>query len=201
MANRSQNPGETIEKQHEETRKTKSQETSQRLAASEAGRIQVGKTEPAFIDRILDRDITVEGDKDDDLDEELITESSRANALGNIDEREYHQKRIENIHNTKKSLYTMPAQEGPGSKFKGELRDIVRPSEGEVPILTDRLERRIMSAISVLNSRLSLSKGGFLINALTKIQAVTETNPRDRGESDGRVRKATSKVKNLLTPG
>lgn len=200
MASRTQDPGETIKTQHEETRKTKTQETSQRLAASEAGRIQIGKTDPAFIDRILDRDITTD-DEDDDLDQELVTESSRANALGNIDEREYRRKKIETIHNTKKALYTMPAQEGPGSKFKGELRHIVRGEEGELPVLTDRRERRIMSAINVMNSRLSLSKGGFLINALTKIQAVTETNPRDGSESTGRVRKATSRVKSLLTPG
>jgi hypothetical protein len=200
MASKSQNPGETIEKQHEETRKTKSQETSQRLAASESGRIQVGKTAPAFIDRILDRDITTDNE-DDDLDDELVTESSRANALGNVDEREYHRKKIENEHNIRKLVYDLPAQNGPGSKFKGELRDIVRGDEEDLPVLTDRTERRIMSAISVVNSRLSLSKNGFLINALTKIQAVTETNPRDEAASPGRVKQATSKVKSLLSPG
>lgn len=199
MATKDQNPSETIEKQFEEQRETQQEGAGQQLAASEAGRVQRGKTDPAFIDRILKKDVTIE-DSDDDLDSELVTELSRAHALGNIDDEEYRKKKIEIEALFARVKPFFPQQEGAGSKFDGEFRSLVRGDEDKFPTLTDRLARRVDSAETVAKSRLSLSRDGKLIDALTQIQAVTETNPReDSGE--GRVKSTVSKVGSLLSPG
>lgn len=201
MASRArQNGRNPIEKQAEEQRKTQEERTGQEIAASVAREVQAGKTSPAFIDRILKKDITVD-DLDDDLDDELVTELSRAHALGNIDDEEYRKKKIELEALFARIQPFFPQQEGPGSKFKGEFRRIARGDEDEYPVLTDRQSRRLNAALSAAQSRLSLSRDGFLINALTKIQAVTETNPRDEQQSGGRVSSATSKIGSLLKPG
>lgn len=202
MASKPQSPSDRIEKQAEEQRETQEERASQEMAASEAGRVQIGKTDPAFVDRILKKDITTD-DLDDDLDAELVTELSKAHALGNIDDEEYRRKKIEIQAQFERIKPFFPQQEGAGSKFNGEWRDIVRGDESEYPVLTDRLARRIDAAKTVAHSRLSLSREGFLIEALTKIQAVTETNPRDdsSSSSNGRVRSTMSKIGGLLKPG
>lgn len=201
MASKAQrNVNERIRTQGEEQRRTSAQETANQLAASEAGRVQVGKTDPAFIERILNDDITVEDDPDDDLDEELVTEMSKAHALGYIDDQEYEKKKLELEAHFHRIKPFFPQPEGAGSKFKGEFREIVRGDGNDYPTLTPELARRIDSARGVAQSRLSLSRDGFLIEALTKIQAVTETNPRD--DSGGsRVQSAKSKIAGLLKPG
>lgn len=203
MATKTQDPSETIQQQSEEQRKTQTEKTGSQLAASEAGQVQVGKTSPAFLDRLLETDVTAEEDADDDLDQYFPTLTSNAFAVGNVDRERYEKNLVELeaiLHREKTQL---PRQEGPGSKFAGEFRNCVRPDEQDVPRLDYATDRRFSAIKMVIANRMSLSIEGFLLEALTKIQAAVERISGDEsGESSGgRISSAKSRVGGLLKPG
>lgn len=142
----------------------------------------------SFVETLGDADVG-----DDDLAEFAQTELSRINILGDLDEAEYKRQQILTQNRAEQMKAELIPETGPGSKCKGEIREIM--VGGQEPTASPSRVRRIDSAVGeegVRANMLSMSVGGRGLDAVSKIQSVTQayTERMGREEGGGAIQKA-----------
>lgn len=135
----------------------------------------------SFVETLGDADVG-----DDDLGDFAQTELSRINILGDLDEQEYRRQQILTQNRAEQMKIEMVPETGPGSKCTGEIRRIMVGHEE--PTATPSRMRRIDSAVGeegVRANMLSMAVGGRGLDAVSKIQSVTQAYTDTNGSSSG----------------
>lgn len=143
---------------------------------------------PSFVETLGDPDISTDGDEDDDLEEMVKSELSRTTMLAAIDEEERERQQILTQNRAEQIKAELIPRTGPGSKCRGEVRRIMT-GETNRPTSTPEMERRIDAAVGEEGARqkmLSMAEGGKGLDAVSKIQSVTEAvTPSSRSSDSG----------------